>query len=54
MELDKVVKKIMITNFEDKTKIAKIVLKSYFKKYSKTQQKNKETKLKLNHIFKII
>ena len=54
VELDNVVKKILKTRFDDKTKIAKIVLKSYFKKYSKTQQKNKETKLKLNHFFKII
>ena len=44
VELDNVVQKILKTNFEDKKKLAKIILKSYFKKYSKTQQNDKELK----------
>jgi hypothetical protein len=54
VELENVVQNILKTTFEDKTQIAKIILKSYFKKSRKTQQKNKEMKIKLNHIFKII
>ena len=53
VELDNVVQKILKTNFEDKKKLAKIILKSYFRKYSKTQQKKMEMKLKFSHIFKI-
>ena len=50
VELDNVVEKMLKKNIEDKMKIAKIVLKSYFKKYSKAQQEKMEIKLKLNHI----
>ena len=53
VELDNVIEKILKTNIEDETKIAKIILKSYFRKYSKTQQKKMELKLKLSYIFNI-
>ena len=54
VELDNVVEKMLKKNIENKMKIAKIFLKSYVKKYSKTPQEKMEITLKFNHIFKII
>ena len=53
LDIGRVVKKISETHSQDKTRIMRILMKSYFRKQSKTKQKM-EMKFKLNHFFKIL
>ena len=53
IDLGRVGMKIEETHLQDRTRIRKIILKSYFRKKSKNKQ-NMEKKVKMNHFFKIM
>ena len=52
-DLGRVGKKIGETHLQDRTRIRKIILKSYFRKKSKDRQ-NMEKRVKIKHFFKIM
>ena len=54
VELGRVRRKISETKMKIKTKIAKMILKSYFRKQSNAQHKSREDRMRLNHLFKIL
>ena len=53
IDFGRVVKKIIKTNLQDKTRIRKSILKIYFRNQSKTKE-NMEKKFRVNHFFKIM